>query len=59
MGVPEEELTPWWRVLKKGGFLNPKFPGGTEAQQEREAAEKAWEESMYWDCYFMGKLLGY
>ncbi len=26
---------------------------------EREAAEKAWEESMYWDCYFMGKLLGY
>ena len=21
MGVPEDELTPWWRVLKKGGFL--------------------------------------
>lgn len=31
--LPEEELTPWWRVLKKGGFLNPKYPGGTEAQQ--------------------------
>lgn len=26
---------------------------------EREAADEAWEESMYWDCYFMGKLLGY
>ena len=26
---------------------------------EREASEKAWEKSMYWDCIFMGKLLGY
>jgi hypothetical protein len=27
-------LTPWWRVLRKGGFLNPKFPGGTERQAQ-------------------------
>ena len=33
MGVPEDELAPWRRVLKKGGFLNPEFPGGTAAQQ--------------------------
>ncbi|MCX9147366.1 MGMT family protein [Erythrobacter sp. WG] len=39
MGVPDEELTPWWRVLKKGGFLNPKFPGGTAAQQALLEAE--------------------
>jgi len=39
MGVPEAELTPWWRVLKKGGFLNPKFLGGTEAQQVLLEAE--------------------
>jgi len=39
MGVPEAELTPWWRVLKKGGFLNPKYPGGTEQQAEHLAAE--------------------
>lgn len=39
MGVPEDELTPWWRVLKKGGFLNPKCPGGTEAQAAHLAAE--------------------
>ncbi|MCP8631836.1 hypothetical protein NMG10_00665 [Pseudomonas mosselii] len=26
---------------------------------EREAAESAWADSMYWDCIFMGKLLGY
>jgi alkylated DNA nucleotide flippase Atl1 len=32
MGVPEVELTPWWRVLKKGGFLNPKLPGGVDNQ---------------------------
>ena len=39
MGVPEGELTPWWRVLRKGGFLNPKYPGGTEAQQALLEAE--------------------
>jgi hypothetical protein len=39
MGVPAETLTPWWRVLKKGGFLNPKFPGGTDLQTELLAAE--------------------
>jgi alkylated DNA nucleotide flippase Atl1 len=31
-GVPQDELTPWWRVLRKGGFLNPKLPGGVERQ---------------------------
>lgn len=31
--------TPYWRVLKAGGELNPKYPGGAEAQKallERE-----------------------
>ena len=38
--VPDhEELTPWWRVLKKGGFLNPKYPGGTDYQAALLAAE--------------------
>jgi hypothetical protein len=39
MGVPPAELAPWWRVLKKGGFLNPKYPGGTERQAELLQAE--------------------
>ena len=26
------ELTPWWRVLRKGGLLNPKLPGGVQRQ---------------------------
>jgi hypothetical protein len=39
IGLPEDELTPWWRVLKKGGFLNPKYPGGTTAQQALLEAE--------------------
>ena len=25
-------ITPYWRVLKEGGFLNPKFPGGVKRQ---------------------------
>jgi hypothetical protein len=28
-------VTPYWRVIKKGGNLNPKFPGGIEAQAAR------------------------
>jgi alkylated DNA nucleotide flippase Atl1 len=32
-------VTPWWRVLKDGGKLNPKFPGGVEEQARRLRAE--------------------
>lgn len=35
-GVDE---TPYWRVLKAGGELNPKYPGGVEAQKARLEAE--------------------
>jgi hypothetical protein len=38
-GVGIHDLTPWWRVLKKGGFLNPKLPGGVLRQAELLAAE--------------------
>lgn len=31
--------TPYWRTLKAGGELNPKYPGGIEAQRERLEAE--------------------
>lgn len=31
--------TPYWRTLKAGGELNPKYPGGVEAQRERLEAE--------------------
>ena len=31
--------TPWWRTLKAGGELNPKYPGGVEAQKWRLEAE--------------------
>jgi len=32
-------ITPYWRVVKDDGSLNPKFPGGAEAQAERLRAE--------------------
>ena len=31
--------TPWWRTLKANGELNPKYPGGIEAQRERLEGE--------------------
>jgi alkylated DNA nucleotide flippase Atl1 len=31
--------TPWWRILKKDGVLNEKFPGGIESQKIRLEAE--------------------
>lgn len=30
-----ENLTPYWRTLKVNGELNPKYPGGVEAQKEK------------------------
>jgi hypothetical protein len=32
-------ITPYWRTLKSGGELNPKYPGGVEAQAARLQAE--------------------
>ena len=32
-------ITPYWRTLKSGGELNPKYPGGVEAQAARLSAE--------------------
>lgn len=28
-------VTPWWRVVREGGRLNPRFPGGVEEQARR------------------------
>jgi len=32
-------ITPYWRVVKDDGSLNPKFPGGVDSQAERLRAE--------------------
>jgi len=29
----EKNITPYWRTLKTGGVINPKYPGGVEAQK--------------------------
>ena len=34
-----QDGTPYWRTLKIGGELNPKYPGGIEAQMARLEAE--------------------
>ncbi|MCS7364895.1 MAG: MGMT family protein [archaeon GB-1867-035] len=31
----ERQVTPYWRVIKDDGSLNPKFPGGVELQAKR------------------------
>lgn len=33
------EETPYWRTLKANGELNPKYPGGVEAQKAKLEAE--------------------
>jgi len=30
----ERDTTPYWRTLKTGGEINPKYPGGVEAQKK-------------------------
>ncbi len=31
----KKRITPYWRTLKSGGELNPKYPGGVSGQQRR------------------------
>jgi alkylated DNA nucleotide flippase Atl1 len=31
----KRRITPYWRVIKDNGSLNPKFPGGVESQAKR------------------------
>jgi hypothetical protein len=31
----KEQITPYWRVVKDDGSLNPKFPGGVEAHAQK------------------------
>ena len=35
----ENDTTPYWRTLKRGGVLNPKYPGGAEKQKALLEAE--------------------
>ena len=30
----EKDITPYWRTLKAGGVINPKYPGGVERQKK-------------------------
>ncbi len=30
----ESDVTPYWRTLKTGGFLNEKYPGGAKVQKK-------------------------
>jgi len=34
-----KRITPYWRTLKSGGELNPKYPGGIEGVRKRLQAE--------------------
>ena len=35
----KKNISPYWRVLKAGGKLNPKYPGGVVMQAERLKSE--------------------
>lgn len=30
----KKDITPYWRTLKTGGIINPKYPGGVENQKK-------------------------
>jgi hypothetical protein len=39
MDEGKKRITPYWRTLKSGGEVNPKYPGGIEDQKGRLEAE--------------------
>lgn len=38
-GKKIDEITPYWRTLRTGGELNPKYPGGLDAHMAKLKAE--------------------
>jgi alkylated DNA nucleotide flippase Atl1 len=38
-GAGKKRITPYWRVVKDNGALNPKYPGGVAAQSKKLRAE--------------------
>ena len=38
-GEGAKQITPYWRTLKSGGELNPKYPGGLDALRARIESE--------------------
>ena len=46
----ESRATPWWRTLKSGGELNPKYPGGVEAVagRLREEGHEVFQKGKRW-----------
>lgn len=45
-----KNTTPWWRTLKTGGELNPKYPGGIEAcaGRLREEGHRVYQKGKRW-----------
>jgi hypothetical protein len=39
LDAKREDVTPYWRTLKSGGYLNEKYPGGVDAQKLKLEAE--------------------
>lgn len=39
LGEGRKRVTPYWRTLKTGGEVNPKYPGGVAAQRKLLEAE--------------------
>jgi len=35
----KKEIAPYWRILKSGGEINARYPGGIEGQKRRLEAE--------------------
>ena len=40
-GGGAKRITPYWRILKNGGQLNPKYPGGVEQNRQHVFRPKA------------------
>ena len=49
----EKNITPYWRTLKTGGVINPKYPGGVEAQ--KKLLEKEGQKTR---CHRLQEILG-
>jgi alkylated DNA nucleotide flippase Atl1 len=53
-----KDITPYWRTLKEGGVINPKYPGGEAAQRKllEQEGHKVVQKGKKWVVVDFGKM---
>ncbi|MDY7033460.1 MAG: hypothetical protein SVY10_16330 [Thermodesulfobacteriota bacterium] len=50
----KENITPYWRTLKSGGEVNPKYPEGIDEQKKTSGIRRAYRNAKREEVFYGG-----